>query len=247
MEAAARRRADGDRGHRVRGARRPGGRLCAAAQGSSAAVRPVRAEGAVVRPRGGPAAVAGAGPGHGPRRAGGRRAAGGLPTARSDRGAGAVGPAQRRAHPRVRRHRGLVGGAVLQDRGHRADADRLAHRGGDRGPGMGRHREAARPVREPAPPRNRRDRLQEGAPVHHRGGRPRFRAAGVGRAGPGQGHAAAVLRRPGGQRRGTLRGHHARVRRCRGLDRRRGRRTLPERGPLCRSVPRSQMGHRGAG
>ena len=60
-------------------------------------------------------------------------------------------------------------------------------------------------------------------------------------AGPRQGDAAALLRPA---RRRTVRADHPRVRRRRGLDRRRGRRTLPERGPLRRPVPRRRLGHR---
>ncbi len=71
---------------------------------------------------------------------GGRRAAGELSGAWSDGGAGAVGSSWCRAHPRLRRHGRVVGDAVLEDRGERVDACRVAHCRGDRRPGVGRHR-----------------------------------------------------------------------------------------------------------
>src|SRR5690348_14759785 len=65
----------------------------------------------------------------------------------------------------------------------------------------------------------------------------------MGRAGAGQGHAAAVLRRP---RRRPQRPDQSGVRRRCGLDRRRGRRAVPGRGALRGPVSRGQVGHRGA-
>lgn len=56
-------------------------------------------------------------------------------------------------HTVVFDERRVAGHPVLQDRGHRTDADRLAHRRGDHHPGLGRRRGAARPVRRAAPDR----------------------------------------------------------------------------------------------
>jgi len=47
---------------------------------------------------------------------GGRRPEGELPHARPDGDPGSLGSARRRSHPSLRRHRGLAGGAHLQDR-----------------------------------------------------------------------------------------------------------------------------------
>src|SRR5215467_667635 len=70
-----------------------------AAQAAGGPVRHLRRAAARLRPGGRPAPVAGAGPEPGPRRAGGRSAAGELPRTRGgDRGR-AVGPARRSAHP----------------------------------------------------------------------------------------------------------------------------------------------------
>ncbi|VRM34807.1 Uncharacterised protein [Streptococcus pneumoniae] len=99
--------------------------------------------------------MAGAGSGHGAGLPRGRRPAGGLPRARSHGGRRPVGQARGRSHRGVRRAGGLAGHAVLQVRGHRADAHRLAHRRGDHHPGLGRRGGPRRPVRRPATDRHR--------------------------------------------------------------------------------------------
>ena len=104
--------------------------------------------------------------------AGGRRAAGVLPRAWSDGGRGAVGAARRGAHVRVRRPGGVAGGADVEDGGGAADARRVAHGRGDRGPGRRRREGRGGPVGRPAPHRHRRDQLQEGPQVPDRRGRP---------------------------------------------------------------------------
>ncbi len=84
------------------------------------------------------------------------------------------------------------------------------------------------PVRRAAPDRDRRDLLQaQGPQVPDRGRRPRHRPAGVGRARPGHGHPARVLRRA---RPRAQRPAHPRLRRRRELDREHGRRAGAERG-----------------
>ena len=126
----------------------------------------------------------------------------------------------------------------------RPDEGRLAHRRGDRDPGLGRHRRHRRPVRGPAPDRDRRDLLQEGPQVPHHRGRPRHRAAAVGRGGPGHRNGRTVLRRP---RARTRRTDHPRLRRRRTLDRQVRGRALPRRGPLRRPVPHRGLGRRRTG
>src|ERR1019366_5022610 len=92
MGRDARLRKHGDRGrglapgrHRrqCRGAAADGHRARAAAQAAGRPGRDLRQGGARLRQGGGPAPAAGAGPGHGAGRAGGSRAAGGLPRARA--------------------------------------------------------------------------------------------------------------------------------------------------------------------
>ena len=108
MGRDARLRKHGDRGrglapgrHRrqCRGAAADGHRARAAAQAAGRPVRDLRQAAARLRQGGGPAPAAGAGPGHGAGRAGGSRAAGGLPRARGSGSRGAAGPPRRRPAP----------------------------------------------------------------------------------------------------------------------------------------------------
>ena len=103
---------------------------------------------------------------------------------------------------------------------------------------------AARPVRRAAPDRDRRDLLQARPQVPDRRGRPRHRPAGVGRAGPGQGHPGRVLRRARAEQRCAQITHVS----ADGADWIADvvAEQLPERGPLRRPVPRRAVGHRGA-
>src|ERR687892_1005397 len=154
------------------------------------------AEGAVVRPRRGPAALAGTRLGDRAGVLGGRRATSELPDAWPDGDPGALGPPRGGPHLRLRRDRRLAGHPVLQDGGGRADAHRLAHGRFDRGPGVGRHRRSRRPPRRATPHRDRRDLLQARPPLPDRRGRPRHRRAGVGRARAGRSDPAAGLPPP---------------------------------------------------
>ena len=165
--------------------------------------------------------MAGVGPGDAAGVTGSRLPEGELPRARRDSDPGAVGPTRGGPHPRLRPDRRLADHAELQDGGGRADAHRLAHGGGDRGPGVSRHRRgawtawlgsaASGSTRSPT------------SALPDRGGRPRQRGPGVGAPGAGRSNPAAVLRRPG---RGAGRPDHPRQRRRRRLDRHGGRRTL---------------------
>jgi hypothetical protein len=165
MGWTARDRACGDREAGVRRGPAVGGRPCPAVPIPPGPVRPLCPTLPELRPRAGPAALAGAGPGRGACGARGRCAAGALSRARGGRRRGALGPARRRTHPGLRRSGRLAGGAVLEDRGHRTDADRLADRGRGRHPGVGRHRGQRGSPRRAAPDRHRRDQLQEGPPL----------------------------------------------------------------------------------
>src|SRR6266705_1330797 len=72
---------------------------------------------------------------------------------------------RRWAHLRVRRHRGVAGGAHLQAGGARAAAGGLAHGRADRGPGGGRRRAGHRSLRGADQDRHRRDQPQAGPPI----------------------------------------------------------------------------------
>ncbi len=150
----------------------------------------------------------------------GRRATRRVPGTRPDDAAGAVGASQRRTHPRVRRSGRLAGRAHLEERGHRADAHRVAHGWGDRGAGLGRCRRAGGSPRRVASDRDRRGLLQARPPLLDGRGRSRHRDTGVGRARTRRSHAGCVLRRA---RHATSRPDHPCQRRCGALGRHRRR------------------------
>ena len=174
--------------------------------------------------------------------AGGRRAAGELPRARADGGGGAVGPARRRTHlasstsrspgwrPSARRRAitelmriawRTVGAIITRVW---ADVEALH----DRFAGLRRIG-----IDEIS---YKRGHKYLTVVVDHDTGRLVWAA-------PGRDKATldGVLRRPRAPER-SLRPDHPRQRRRRGLDRRRGRRPLPERGPLRGPVPRRAAG-----
>ncbi len=162
MAGTVGRREDGRREGRVRRGRGVARGSCAANEPSTQPLRDVRSSQPWLRRWRGPAAVAGAGPGHHAGGAGGRRPAGDLQRAWGGRRPCPVGPSRRRAHLRLRRDRGLVGDPVLQAHGDPADADRVAHRRVDHHPGLGRRRRQLRPDGRAGQDRDRRDLLQEG-------------------------------------------------------------------------------------
>ena len=190
MGTAARGARDHRRGRLRRGGRgggscRPGGGG-PAPPGRSDTLREVSA----AMPPGGPgrgsAALAAPRPGDGPELHRGGGAPGPLSRAWGGGGLGAVGSPCCSAHPRLRRHRRLAGGADGQDGGHRAAPDQLAGGGSDRHPGERRCPARGGPLRRPVPDRHRRDQLQARPPLPHRGGGPRQRSAGLGGRRPGR-------------------------------------------------------------
>ncbi len=106
--------------------------VSAAPQGCPAALPTLRTTGALVRPREGRRRWRGLDVGTVRVLLEARRPSGGLPDPRPHRRAGALGPPRRWPHLRLRRHRGLVGGEVLEDGGRGVHAHRLAHGGGHR-------------------------------------------------------------------------------------------------------------------
>ena len=125
-------------------AQRAGRRMC----GPRAAADAVGAVGVSVgapwydRGRGA-AAVAGAGSGHGPGRSSRPTRRGCAAPSTGRRCVRCRGPGTAPVTPAPSMTGGLAGHAVLEDRGDRADADRVAHGRGDHRPGLGRHRRRA--------------------------------------------------------------------------------------------------------
>jgi len=160
MGWAAGGREDHGRPGRVRWGPSAAGRARAAGPRGAAPLWAVPAALSGLWPGAGSTTLAGAGPGRCGGGAGGWCAAGALRRARGGGGGGALGAARRRAHPVLRWSGCVAGGGLLEDCGDRVDADRLAHRRGDRHPGRPGRDGRAEPVRRVAPDRDRWDQLQ---------------------------------------------------------------------------------------